>query len=606
MIRKGYAATPQGDIHFRSVRGPGEPLVLLHRTPVSSQSFEPVLHALAGRRSAYALDTPGFGQSFVPPSSPTTSDYAKWFLDALDALAMQRFHLCAHHTGTHFAAEMAAAAPQRVISLTLSGVLYEHAAERARIRKQIGYAARPDACGQYLQGTWTLIRSLMPGADLQLAHRETLGALQSLDGRDQAFNAILSQNFAAVLARVSCPVQIIQACDDPLAPMLGRVAMAHPAIAIEILGPAGLAAPELQATAFSNRLLAFADQHDPSGKEHLMTDRRYELIRTATGYDLARTAAVRPTPGPGEILLRVHAVSINKRDLMIRELTYPAGDANHFTPLSDAAGEVVAVGAGVLDVQVGDKVCSTFFQNWPQGKLSFPALTSALGAGGRGVFADYVVLAAGGVAPMPAGWSYEAAATLPCAGVTAWNALVTRGQLQRGEWVLVIGTGGVALFALQIAVAAGANVAVISSSNEKLERARQLGASVTVNYATRPDWDSAIRDATGGGVQHVVELGGTGTMAKSIASLALEGHVAMIGALAGFGGDIPGVALIMGTHRVGAVTCGPRSDQIALSNFLVQHGIQPVIDQVFEFDQAGEAYARANAGAFGKVVVRLS
>jgi NADPH:quinone reductase-like Zn-dependent oxidoreductase len=183
---------------------------------------------------------------------------------------------------------------------------------------------------------------------------------------------------------------------------------------------------------------------------------------------------------------------------------------------------------------------------------------------------------------------------------------VTLGQVRRDDWVLIIGTGGVAVFALQIAVALGAKVVVLSSSDAKLDHARALGAAVTINYREVPDWDAAVKKATGGGVQHVIELGGVGTLARSLASAAVGGHIALIGALDGFGGDISGVALITAALRVSAVVVGSHADHVALQDLFVAHKLRPVIDHVFDASDAEAAYARAAAGAFGKVVIRMN
>lgn len=337
-----------------------------------------------------------------------------------------------------------------------------------------------------------------------------------------------------------------------------------------------------------------------------MTDARIQLVRSGDRFELQRVEAERPAPRAGEVLVRVRAAALNKRDVSVREGRYSAGGADGFTPLSDAAGDVVAVGAGVSAISVGDRVASTFFQNWPDGRVDGAARASALGAGGPGVLAEHVVLSAGGVAPIPAAWSYEEGATLPCAGVTAWAGLVTHGRMQTDDWVLIMGTGGVALFGLQIAAAFGARTVVISSSNDKLLKARALGATATVNYATTPEWQTAVREATGGeGVQQVLELGGAGTLSRSLASMAVGGHMTLIGALSGFGGDIPAGALVMGAQKVSGISVGSRADQLALTAFLEARSQRPVIDSVFGLDEVEAAYARMAAGPFGKVVIKL-
>lgn len=605
-IQKGYADTRFGQIHFRRAAGPGIPVILLHRTPVDSASFNRMLRLLANVRAAVAFDTPGFGQSFRPKGLPRTRDYAAWFLAAADAMGIGEFHLCAHHTGTHFAVEMTLLAPTRVRSLLLSGVLYAGPDEREVIRESIAEALTVDAAGSYLVKTWAVLRGLYTTFNADVTHSEMLGALGAIEGRNQAFSAILNQDFAAAFARVTCSIGIAQAIDDPLAPMLNRVRAARPHLPVEILGPAQTAAPELQSRQFATALLQFTAANDFNPSPGIrMNDRRYQLNKTPTGFDLDLIQAERPTPGPSQVLVKVHAASLNRRDLMIRELTYPVFDADHFTPLSDAAGEIMTIGSAVEGFAVGDRVCSTFFQHWSDGRLTFPALLSALGAGGPGVLAEHVVLAASGVAHLPDDWSFEEGASISCAGLTAWSGFNAGGGVHEDDWVLVIGTGGVALFALQIAVASGARVIVLSSSDAKLERARALGATVTINYATHSNWEVDVRQATGGGgVQHVIELGGQGTLTKSLACAAVGGHVALIGALAGFGGDISAAALIGGAIRVSAIAVGSHADHLAMMRFLVEHNIRPIIDSVFDFDSAPAAYARAAQGAFGKVLIK--
>jgi NADPH:quinone reductase-like Zn-dependent oxidoreductase/pimeloyl-ACP methyl ester carboxylesterase len=606
VISKFYADSSGGQIHGRWTHLDGVPVVLLHRTPVSSAGFEPLIRCLERvGQCAIALDTPGFGASFMPDGQPSAAQYGRWLLEALDSLGIERFHLAAHHTGTHFATEMAAAAPERTLSLTLSGVLLAPADERVRLRADIGYAPAVELDGAYMKSTYDLMRSLFLDPVPELVHAETLGALVAGPGRDRAFDAIFAQDFAAVMQRVvtRVHVQVVQAADDPLTlnGMLARFREQFPAVPVTLIGPAFLAMPERQPGAFARSILTFLRADKP-----MPNNRRYVLNQSAKGYALQRDDDTMPTPGPGEVLVRVRAVSLNRRDLGVRDLSYPVNGANHFVPLSDAAGDVVAVGEGVTQWRAGDRVASTFFQNHPGGRLTLPAVMSSLGAGGPGVFADHVVLNQDGVVAVPADWSYAEGACLPCAGVTAWSALKTLGQLQAGDDVLIIGTGGVALFALQIAAASGARPIVLSSSHEKLKRATQLGAVAGIHYRDTPDWPAEVRKLTrGAGVQHVIELGGTGTLAKSIASLGLNGHLALIGALDGFGGTLDALPLIFAALRVSAVMVGSRADHVALTSFLSQHQLKPVIDSTFEFDTAEAAYARAASGAFGKVVVTL-
>lgn len=613
MIRKFYADTSGGQIHGRRTGSSGVPVVLLHRTPVSSSGFEPAMRFLAQQGlPTIALDTPGFGASFMPPVGARTEDYGHWLLEALDDLGVERFHLAAHHTGTHFAAEVAAAVPERVATLSLSGIILAPQDERARMRSEIPDAPAIDARGEHITRTFELMRSLYLDPVPDLIHAETLGALIAGPGRDRAFDAIFAQDFGAVLQRVlregRVRVQVVQAADDPLTlnGMLGRFRERFPQVRVTLTGPAFLATPERQPGAFARAILEFVQPCSVS-KDPPMTHRRYELRRSAAGYDLQRNDGELPAPGPGEVLVRVHAVSLNRRDLGVRDLSYPVNGADHFCPLSDASGVVVSVGESVSQWRAGDRVASTFFQNFPAGRLTLPAVMSSLGAGGPGVFADHVVLAESGLVAVPPAWSHAEAACLPCAGVTAWSALKTLGQLQAGDDVLVIGTGGVALFAIQIAAASGARVIVLSSSDEKIERARRLGAREGINYRDKPAWPEEVRRLTrGAGVQHVVELGGAGTLAKSIASLGLNGHLALIGALDGFGGELNTVPLIFSGLRVSAVMVGSRADHVAVAGFMSAHGLRPVIDSTFPFEDAAAAYARAAAGPFGKVVVRLA
>jgi NADPH:quinone reductase-like Zn-dependent oxidoreductase/pimeloyl-ACP methyl ester carboxylesterase len=604
---KFYIKTSAGQIHGRRITMPGVPVVLLHRTPVSSSSHTAVMGVLAAHGiPSVALDTPGFGESFMPSGQPDARDYGRWLLEALDALELEAFHLAGHHTGTHFAAEIAALAPERTRSLTLSGVMLATEAEREKMRVDVGNAPAVDSDGAHVTETFRLMKSLFLDPVAELVHAETLGALISGHGRDLAFDAIFRQDFSALLetllaARI--PVQVVQAADDPftLTGMLETLRSRFPQVPVTVTGPAFLAHPERQPGAFGRAISSFT-----KGPQD-MNNRRYQLMRADTGFDLVRADADVPQPGPGEVLVRVHAVSLNRRDLSIRDLSYPVSGANAFVPLSDAAGVVVATGPGCTSAQPGQRVMSSFFQNHPGDRITLPGALSALGGGGPGVFADHVILAETGVVAMPDGWSFEEAACLPCAAVTAWNALMTLGQLRKDDHVLIIGTGGVALFAVQIAAASGAKPIILSSSNEKLARAMQLGATDGINYRTTPDWAEAVRKLTGGaGVQHVLELGGAGTLPKSIAALGLGGHLALVGALDGFGGQIDALPLIFSALRVSAVLVGSRADHQAVAAFMASHGLRPVIDRVFGFDEARAAYDHADAGAFGKVVIRMT
>lgn len=253
-IRKAYADTPGGQVHYRHVPGPGTPLVFLHRTPASSATFEAMMTAMAGDRPLYAFDTPGFGGSFDPPGFPVITDYRDWLAAAIDAAGIGRFHVYGHHTGTHIATELAALWPGRVQSLMLNGMAYLTDDERAAFRKMVGPAKPPDPDGAYLAPLWTLIRSLFPVWDPDLVHREFIGALRASRGRDQGFRAIWDQEFVAVLKRVRCPLLAVSANDDFFLPYLERVKASHPLARTVVQNTAKVASPELD-TAMSVRVV---------------------------------------------------------------------------------------------------------------------------------------------------------------------------------------------------------------------------------------------------------------------------------------------------------------------------------------------------------------
>ena len=338
------------------------------------------------------------------------------------------------------------------------------------------------------------------------------------------------------------------------------------------------------------------------------TQKQYQLQKSGDAPPVLRLvdAPVRQ-PGEHEVLVRVHATSLNRRDIYVKAGRYPGPMNPNLVPLSDGAGEVVALGPKVTRFRKGDRVASIFFQRWIDGRPSPDFLASALGGALDGMLSQYVTLNENGLVPIPKYLSYEEAATLPCAGVTAWNALVTRGHAQPGDFVLLQGTGGVSILGLQIAVALGAKPIITSSHDEKLARARQLGAVATINYKTTPDWDKAVLEATGGvGVQEALEVGGKQTLPKTLASLAPGGHVALIGGLTEFGGDIPSYALMGRNATASGLYVGSRADFEALLAFLDKHRFKPVVDKVFEYENAAAAYDYMDSGElFGKVVIRL-
>jgi NADPH:quinone reductase-like Zn-dependent oxidoreductase len=312
----------------------------------------------------------------------------------------------------------------------------------------------------------------------------------------------------------------------------------------------------------------------------------------------------KPKPAHGEVLVRIRSVSLNYRDLVATRIERP-GALTPLIPCSDGAGEIVAVGEGVSTWQPGDRVMGCFFQGWDSGRITREVMRSDLGGPRHGVLAEHVVLNANGVVAVPDHLSFQQAATLPCAAVTAWHALVENGQIKAGETVLLLGTGGVSIFALQFAKLSGARVIITSSRNEKLERARQLGADEVINYRSFPDWSVRVHELTGKlGVDHVVEVGGAGTLEKSIESLRYGGHIHHIGVLTGFEGKINPWWIIAKSAIVRGVYVGSREMFESMNRAIALHQLEPVIDRVVPFAEAREAFSTMERGLhFGKIVI---
>ena len=314
--------------------------------------------------------------------------------------------------------------------------------------------------------------------------------------------------------------------------------------------------------------------------------------------------------GAREVHVRVHAVSLNYRDLMIADGKYLSTGDVPVIPCSDGAGEVIAVGAEVTRFRIGDRVAASFFPDWVYGAPTPQNTVGALGAAVDGMLAEEVVLHEDALVAIPSHLSYVEAATIPCAGVTAWNSLFVEGGLRAGDSVLLLGTGGVSIWALQLAKAAGLRAIITSSSDEKLQRARGLGAAATINYKITPEWqDEVLRLTDGRGVDLVLEVGGQGTLSRSIASTRMGGTVAIIGGVSGFGfgGELSPFALIGGAKRLSGIFVGSRSMFEDLNRFLNVAEIHPAIDHVFPFLQAREAYEHLRrAGHFGKIVIEVT
>ncbi len=313
-----------------------------------------------------------------------------------------------------------------------------------------------------------------------------------------------------------------------------------------------------------------------------------------------------PLPGPGQVLVRIRAASLNYRDQLVASGTYFNGpNTRDLIPMSDGAGDVAAVGSGVSRVRVGDRVAGCFFQRAPEGTASTHPL--ALGSPLDGTLADYIVLYDDCMVGIPEGLSYEEAACLPCAAVTAWHALFRAGKpVRAGDTVLILGTGGVSLFGVQFARCAGARVIVTSSSDDKLQRLQALGAPDGINYRRTPDWEKEVLRLAGRGVDCVLEVGGAGTFARSLQSLARGGKVCLIGFVAGRDGDTSPFPLMYKAGNLHGIFVGDREMFEEMNRAIVVNHVKPVIDRVFSFEEAKQAFAHHASGQFmGKVVIRM-
>ena len=324
---------------------------------------------------------------------------------------------------------------------------------------------------------------------------------------------------------------------------------------------------------------------------------------------LASAERETPVPEPNEVLVQFRAASLNYRDVMIVSGTYNPRMKLPAIPLSDAAGEIVEIGSEVTGWKTGDRVMPIFAQRWFDGESSEETRRTALGAGPQweGVLRECAAFREDAVVRVPEHLSFEEASTLPCAALTAWNALAVSAKLKPGETVLTLGAGGVSMFALQFATLFGAQVIATSSSDEKLKRLKELGANETINYCEREDWDKAVLELTNKrGVDHVVEIGGAGTLARSINAVRVGGHVAMIGAL-DTDGTFNHVPIFMKAIRLQGIFVGSKRMFEEMLRAVEFAEMRPVIDRVFEFEQVKEALEYMQSGShFGKIVVRIS
>ena len=314
-----------------------------------------------------------------------------------------------------------------------------------------------------------------------------------------------------------------------------------------------------------------------------------------------------PTAAPLHVVIKMSAVSLNYRDLLTVEGKYNPRLPLPLVPLSDGVGEVVSIGEGVARVKVGDRVAANFSQKWLGGEPARSKLGASLGGPLDGMLSEFRALHEDGLVHVPSHLTDEEAATLPCAAVTAWNSLINLGGLRAGETVLLQGTGGVSIFALQFAKLSGARVIITSSSDEKLERAKALGADFGINYSTTPDWDKQAKRITGGmGVDHIIEVGGAGTFASSLRSIKIGGHIGLIGNLSGNATEVNLILILMQNLRIQGVLVGSRDTFEAMNRAIALHELRPVIDRVFAFDEARQAFEYMASGShFGKICIKF-
>ena len=334
------------------------------------------------------------------------------------------------------------------------------------------------------------------------------------------------------------------------------------------------------------------------------TTRKVIYQKSDAGNRLVTVEAPVPRPGAGQVLVHMRAIALNGGDI---ENLDAKRDRNGMIAASDGAGEIVALGRDVHEFKIGQRVTSMYWRDWNDGAPTHQNFKGALGSSMDGVFGDYVVVDQTALVPIPAGLSFEEAASLPTAGLTAWSAVMTEGHAGPGKTVLVQGTGGVSTFALVLAHAAGAKVIITSSSDDKLQRARELGADETINYKTTPEWGAKVLELTGNhGADVIVEVGGKSTMAQSAQCLAEFGTIAIIGGVSGYGGEFPALTLLEKTARAVGIAVGSRAQLKAMESFMLKHGVKPPIAHVYPHAQLDEAIAQMRAGLYvGKIVITL-
>lgn len=330
------------------------------------------------------------------------------------------------------------------------------------------------------------------------------------------------------------------------------------------------------------------------------------VLDTGGGFDkVSVTDREAPEPGPGEIKVRIHGSSLNYHDYVVVKGVW--GPAEPRIPMADGAGEVVAVGAGVDEFAPGDRVVSTFFPTWLDGAPQVESFATVPGDGVDGYAREEVTAPATAFTRAPLGWSHPEAATLTTAGLTAWRALFADDRLKPGDTVLVQGTGGVSVFALQFAKMAGAQVIATSSSDEKLERVKALGADHVINYRRDPEWGETARRLTGGrGVDHVVDVGGPDTLAQSLAAVRIAGHVSVIGILSGLDASLSLLPALIKQVRLQGVLVGSRAQQLDMVRAIDRAGMRPVIEKAFPLEGIVDAFRHQESNAhFGKICLEF-
>ena len=312
-----------------------------------------------------------------------------------------------------------------------------------------------------------------------------------------------------------------------------------------------------------------------------------------------------PQPKPGELLVRIRASSLNAHDDFVVQGIFPSADGR--IPMNDGAGEVISVGENVDEFKVGDHVVSTFWPYWLGGEITPATKLVVPGDSIDGYAREYACMPAHAFTKSPAGYTHAEAATIPTAGVTAWKGLVVHGHVKPGDIVLILGTGGVSLFALQFAKAAGARVIATSSSDKKLEKLKRLGADDVINYKNVPAWGQKAKDLTDGrGVDHVIEVGGPGTLTQSIMACRIGGHIALIGVLTGFAGEVPTGAMLSNQIRMSAFSVGSRADQEDMIRAITVNRLKPVIDRSFPLQKIVSAFKYFESRKhFGKICLEL-